>query len=109
MTKTEALKAAIDGEKIRNERMSRAETYMMWDRERFVVSIGGSIIRTPDITSFMLGENWSIVPKTVNFATAWKAYEAGHKIKHASWGSSERLRDGSLITPDDIRGPWLVL
>jgi len=63
------------------------------------------------ITSF-LSEDWEVVQETVDFATAWQAYENGRQIKSEFFsGIYEKYQSdrGDTFTSDEIRGKWIIL
>ena len=121
MTKNEALKAAIDGKKIRCLEWPNQNGYAIWNGEQFVYFMSNkSIYCVCDCEFSMPGFiTWEIVPEYVDFAEAWKAYDAGKTIKSEFWGScdvitknKEPIRDSIYrwcFTPAEIRGKWLIL
>jgi len=106
MTKTEALKAAIDGERVyilgKND-----SVYVYWDGHRFLSHDDFDERYTFFDLADYNGE-WRIVPKTVDFATAWKAYEEGKTIQDDE-GFTYNEDDDPEFTSAAIRGPWLIL
>jgi len=105
MTKNEALKAVIDGERVRHESWTDG-AYLYYAEFGFVLK--------PDYKSEITfydaahEAGWRIVPKTVDFATAWKAYEEGKTIQDDE-GFTYNEDDDPEFTSAAIRGPWLIL
>ena len=118
MTRNEALKAAIDGKKVRliewgkNQYLYfdslRARFYYFDGNEEFATnSMAATDIRNPHGT-------WQIVPEYVDFAEAWKAYEEGKTIQSAvSYDKYNKKQEQSIcfmrFCRKEIRGKWLIL
>ena len=120
MTRNEALKAAIDGKKVRliewgkNQYLYfdslRARFYYFDGNEEFATnSMAATDIRNPHGT-------WQIVPEYVDFAEAWKAYEAGKKIQPEAFVNKKafikknfELNFDNSFKESYIRGKWLIL
>ena len=114
MTKNEALKAAIDGKKVRNERWV-PECYLCFKENQFFV-IGPSAPEGNSLHANGLNYStgkWQIVPEYVDFAYAWKAYEDGKKVQSFKGYVYEKLfnqdRFQVCFTMDEIRGQWQIL
>lgn len=107
MTKNEALKAAIDGKRI---------SHKSWD-SKFYITWDGSLFRTENGETYYFNHacliDWQIVPDTVDFATAWKAWDRERKtIKSLS--SQNVFNKGSnkcsaIFDAQEIRGQWIIL
>ena len=120
MTKNEALKAAIDGKKVKCESWLNKNKYIEWQKHRFVVRAFGCDNQQDACDSISLYNNddWQIVYETVDFATAWQAYERGETIQSCVSGRKHKIESLSLIGESgnmmfmlihDIRGEWLIL
>lgn len=112
MNKNEALKAAIDGKKIRPLDGCRVE-YICFDRQsnRFLLKwTGESAVDTFNGDGWNISD-WEIVSEYVDFATAWKAYEVGKIIKGESGKEYQRNEHEHhwRFSTDDIRGKWIIL
>ena len=112
MTKNEALKAAIDGKKIRNDRWM-PECYLCFKENQFFV-IGPSAPEGNSLHSNGLAYstgNWQIVPEYVDFAEALKAYRNSATIKSITGEKySLKREDESLcVNLKEIEGKWLIL
>lgn len=108
MTKNEALKAAIDGKKIRLPHFHKQE-YVVWHETCFAFHYENGHLEK---ATFCLerNDNWEIVPEYVDFAEAWKAYENGKAIQSTSSGEKYQNKQyGAFIRVDAIRGKWLIL
>ena len=105
MTKTEALKAALDGKKI---------SHKSWD-SKFYITWDGSLFRTEvgEIYYFnhACDSEWQIVTEPVDFATALKAYRNSATIKSITGEKySLKREDESLcVNLKEIEGKWLIL
>ena len=101
MTKTEALKAAIDGKKVSVNIFA-----IKWNGKYFSDDDGLEycIATLPD-------NGWQIVPEYVDFAEAWKAYEKGRVIQAAQTGNKKKKLLGLVQMFDEfeIRNKWLIL
>lgn len=112
MTKNEALKKCIDGAEIRHKGY-RENNLIYFDGEKFVLT-DGFISMDADGPAFAHKDGWQIVPKYVDFAEAWKAYEKGKEIVSVSHNNIKR-RYGTYVNdknvrflPEEIRGKWLI-
>ena len=111
MTKNEALKAAIDGKKVRLPHFHQQE-YVVWHETCFAFHYENGHLEK---ATFCLerNDNWEIVSEYVDFAEAWKAYEAGKTIKAKSgctYTSADTCGFAKItMIIDDIRGKWLIL
>ena len=115
MTRNEALKAAIDGKKVKliewgkNQYLYfdslRARFYYFDGNEEFATfSMAETDIRNPHGT-------WQIVPEYVDFAEAWKAYQKEKVIQSVQTGNKKNKSCGILQKFDEfeISGKWLIL
>lgn len=110
MTKSEALKAAIDGKKVRNTNWSQPDLDRIWfNGKQFMFGHEGCELLLDGASDYDTG--WEIVPEYVDFATALKAYEAGKTIRSEKSGTTYPHRNKLLRSFDltDIRGKWLIL
>ena len=110
MTKNEALKAAIDGKKVRNTRWSQPEIDSIWfDGRNF--RFGNNRVSLVVGSALDYEYGWQIVPEYVDFSEAWDAYEAGKAIQAQNSGITYHQRNkflqGFIIS--DVRGKWLIL
>ena len=109
MTKNEALKAAIDGKKVRCLGW-QTEEKLLFDGKQFVfINSDGESDRVYDCLNY--SDDWQIVPEFVDFAEAWKAYEDGKTIKSIPCDAEYWVTDGIVdaFTSEQIRGKWLIL
>ena len=104
MTKNEALKATIEGKKV------RVKTWQEDDVVHFMLDRIGMSVRA-FMDEKIPEANYEIVPEYVDFATAWKAYEAGKIIKGESGKEYQRNEHEHhwRFSTDDIRGKWIIL
>lgn len=118
MTKNEALKAAIDGKRVRCLEWPNQNGYVKWNGEQFVYFMSNkSSYCVCDCEFSMPGFiTWEIVPECVDFAEAWKAYENGNKvesvfsrIKFKINISNKGNRPQHYFSDREIRGKWLIL
>lgn len=113
MTKNEALKAAIDGKKVRRS---------TWNEKEYIQFYGGRFVDEDgrEITDFSWADSnkWQIVPEYVDFATAFKAYEEGKAIQSVDgdqlgeisvYHKSEKKYFGLCVDAWEIRGKWIIL
>ena len=113
MTKNEALKKCIDGAKIRHKGY-RENNLIYFDGEKFVLT-DGFISMDADGPSLAHKDEWEIVPEYVDFAAAWKAYEAWpdrKTIQDEKGTKYKKLQNGCNINffgDTEIRGKWLIL
>ena len=111
MTKNEALKAAIDGKKIRLPHFHQQE-YVVWHETCFAFHYENGHLEK---ATFCLerNDNWEIVPEYVDFAEAWKAYDNGKRIRSVAseceWLKSTVGLDYHSFSTTEIRGKWLIL
>lgn len=109
MNKNEALKASIDGAKIRPvPKYPHDMDYVYFDGSIFCIKYKSG----REVKCWLLGDcEWEIVPEYVDFATAWKAYEAGKIIKGESGKEYQRNEHEHhwRFSTDDIRGKWIIL
>lgn len=110
MTKNEALKAAIDGKKVTNRNLREGD-YVYWEDNCFMFYSARLNEHSRAESSLTLVDGWELVPEYVDFATAWKAYEAGKTIKSIPCDAEYWVTDGIVdaFTSEQIRGKWLVL
>ena len=114
MTKTEALKAAIDGKKIRCDEWVNQQAYVFWRENCFIhkSEINGNSEQATAQITYPGFVTWQIVPEYVDFAEAWKAYENGKTIQdmftHLYNKKEERCRFVDFDSKS-IRGKWLIL
>lgn len=118
MTKNEALKAAIDGKKIKCLQWGNQNAYVFWSGQNFyhVSKVDGYTGEATVQIGLEQFNDWEIVPEYVDFATEWKAYEEGKMIKCCHYGQSYKkgLHDRCPANPikfstSEIRGKWLIL
>ena len=120
MSKNEALKAAIDGKKVRNSAFTFSDSYVKWNGTRFVFNGGGgdtSMTEIPYDTVLVFENHWEIVPEYVDFAEAWKAYENGKGLRSCTdghdWIKEAETEFGrsnmKSFSRNNIRGKWLIL
>ena len=112
MTKNEALKAAIDGKKIKCLQWGNQNAYVFWSGQNFyhVSNVNGDTDKATVQIGFEQFNDWEIVTEYVDFATAWKAYEEGKTIQSTSSGEKYQNKQcGAFIRIDSIRGKWLIL
>ena len=111
MTKNEALKAAIDGKKIRNKLWGSSALDFIWfDGRQFLYGHRHQGCFVPAKCAMDSEEDWEIVPEYVDFAEAWKAYESGKAIQSTISGAKyKQNRIGGQMFITDIRGKWLIL
>ena len=114
MTKNEALKAAIDGKKIRNKCWTTPQdVYIFWDGNKFLFA-DGFHFQEENMQS-RIHDGWQIVPEYVDFATAWKAYEEwpDRKTIQDEFGKKyKKIQNGcnfNFFGETAIRGKWLIL
>ncbi len=109
MTKNEALKAAIDGKKIRNKYWIPQDVYIFWDGNGFVFTDGNHF--HPEKMQSRINDGWQIAPEYVDFATALKAYRNSATIKSITGEKySLKREDESLcVNLKEIEGKWLIL
>lgn len=112
LTKNEALKAAIDGNKIKCESWLNKNKYIEWQKHRFVVRVFGYDDQQDACDSIALYNNddWEIILETVDFSTAWQAYEEGKTIRSLEGDSEYFLSEGIVdaFTTQQIRGKWII-
>ena len=113
MTKNEALKAAIDGKKIRCVQWVNQNAYVFWSGQNFyhVPKVGGN---TETATAQIVLEqfnDWQIVPEYVDFATALKAYRNSATIKSITGEKYSLKREDETLCVNlkEIEGKWLIL
>ena len=115
MTKTEALKAAIDGKKIRCDEWVNQQAYVFWRENCFIhkSEINGNSERATAQITYPSFVTWKIVHEYVDFAEAWKAYEQGKRIRSVQSGCTYDKKGEMftiiIITTVEIRGQWIVL
>jgi hypothetical protein len=108
MDKTQALKAALNGYKIRQPN---------WDANEFVYWNGDQFIYHNEHCDETLAQNsleyrngWERYELPVDFFSAWLAHESGQKIKSLVSGTIyQKGRIESHIFIEDINGKWAVL
>ena len=110
MTKNEALKASIDGKKVRNINWLQPNLDRIWfNGKQFMFGHEGCELFLDGASDYDTG--WEIVPEYVDFAEAWNAYEEGKCVKSIT-GYVYSLKDESNIDGlliKEIRGKWLIL
>lgn len=68
-----------------------------------------------EINKNVLNLEWTKVPKLVNFAEAWAAYEEGKSIRSCAknvYNKSDEphgYADTNMVSPNEIRGKWEIL
>lgn len=122
MTKNEALKAAIDGKQVKAPLWDDG-IYLVWESGTFKIyssylkggaSIYGSRFSENPVCH-AVDDGWQIVPKYVDFAEAWKAYESGKTIKCVHYSQQYKKSwftcpaKPCTFTENEIRGKWLIL
>ena len=108
MTKNEALKAAIDGKKVKHKNWERS--YVYWNNCCFTACYDSHDNHIFMPSSAPL-DGWQILPELVSFDEAWKAYEQGKHIVSIPGDAEYWDTDGIVdaFTSDQIRGKWEIL
>ena len=111
MTKNEALKAAIDGGKVKPE-LTNLLAYVTFEEKSMTFFAhwkdGG---KCKFLCNSYKNATWQILPELVSFDEAWKAYESGKTIKSIPGDAEHWLTDGIVdaFTSDQIRGKWQII
>lgn len=85
MNNREAIRAMLDGEKVRNPCWGNETHHIYYNGEHFV----NEYLQTIDVNVYMeLTNHWEVYKKYVSFFEAYNAMEHGKRIKHKRWGSA---------------------
>lgn len=105
MTKNEALKACIDGKKVRLPYWAEDDMYMYFYGSTFRTK-GGDVAYLANWSDV----GWQIVSETFDFATAWKAVNQGKGIQSKESGKSYyKVYSSVPLYSFEIDGEWLIL
>lgn len=117
MTKNEALKAAIDGAKVKCNKwiIDGLNDYVFWDGKRFMYQ---SRNEPPEEVedAIDIEDGWEICPKTISFDEAIQAWKQGKRIQSSGrdmWGKPMQYQREDNPFPafclSEIRGQWQIL
>ena len=114
MTKNEALKAAIDGKKIRCSVWPNQDAHIFWDGTRFIHHAGTQFGFAEANSQLMVSDDavWDIAPEpSCDFPKALTAYRNGYVIESES-GYLYSIRDqNSELTSVPFKrllGKWYI-
>lgn len=116
MKLNEAMKMAIDGNKIRHKLWNKG-SHFIWDKDeaKFLGITPEGIVSKPweIINCYGMTDEWEVMIDYVDFPTAWKAYEEGKTIQSDSGYMFNKKQEKELVyfsfPRKDVRGKWLIL
>lgn len=112
MTRLEAFKRAIDGEKVAPIIDVKTFKYIYFDDNSCSFKILWKHGMAEAADDSWDDRDWEIVANKVDFNTAWKAYEEGYTIKSEKGYRFNKSQEKSLIymmfPREEIRGEWII-
>lgn len=112
MNKIEALKACLEGNKIRCLEWPNQEAHIAWDGATFIhYAYGMCNNKAMEAISNKKFNNWEVLPDAVNWLTALAAYKGYKKVQSITGEIySLNCEDETLcVTLSEIEGKWLIL
>ena len=109
MTKAEALKACLEGKKIRSTKW-KPDEYIYFSKSNDCFYNQNDQLK--NVNNIPHYGDYVIAVMCVDFETAWKAYEFGRKISmdgKSYWSKIGEISSLRAFSPSDIRSKWIIL
>lgn len=108
MNKSDALKFAIEGRRVRDKHWVPG-AYIQWDRSKF--TSGGTSTSAEVLLENSFNDYWEIYTEKVDTIDATDAFRAGKRIRSVRSGEVYQLKadPNPKVTLDEASGRWEVL